>query len=306
MSRRPVTLALLSAAALALAPAPARADVEFFGTLTTPAKTVGPTTDHVLYYLQMRSGDREERFSVWMLPPSYATSGGLDEGQTIDGPRAIALQGPGTIASETETPLFAPVCSDRDRFHGYTTGPAAVDVLLPPRTSTTLAVRYTTGLQLPWVDSDYRLTFQARPQLVGDYDASSPFTAGPTLTRTVTRRTAGPAPDATLAAHLLLSSSPRGTLGIDGTPRSVSKGRRVRISGRLLPGQSGRKVIVQAGRDGGRLETVATTTTARGGRFAATWTPARGGTYDLWARYPRQAGGLQPDTTSCPLTFRVR
>ena len=105
-------------------------------------------------------------------PPPFATAGGIDEGQSIDGPTAIALQGPGTLGQLVQSPSVLTACSSRQSaFHGYATGTASIDVLLPANSATTLAVRYDTGRRAPWVDSDFRLTLhghgQARRQLRG-------------------------------------------------------------------------------------------------------------------------------------------
>lgn len=298
--------ALAALALSAVAAATASADVSLTGTLVTPAH-VDASTRSVLYYLQMRSGDAEERFSVRLTPPAFATRGGVDEGQSVDGPRAVALQGPGTLGEQSQDPRFISACSSDDSaFHGYATGAASVDVLLPPQSSTTLAVRYATGRRAPWVDGDYRLTFTAQPSLVGTYAAGSPFAAGPTLSHPFTARTTGPAVAGRVGAHLLLSTTPAGVRGESRSPRAVGRRTAIRIRGRVLPVRHGRTVLLQAGRAGGHPRTVAKARTDAHGAFRTTWTPGAAGTYELWARYPTQPGGLRADRTSCPLRFRAR
>lgn len=284
----------------------ARADVSFGGTLVTPTR-LDASTESILYYLRMRSGDAEERFSVRLIPPAFATRGGANEGQSVDGPRAIALQGPGALGQQAQDPRFIKACStDDSAFHGYATGPASVDVLLPPQSTTTLAVRYATGRRPPWVDGDYRMTFTAQPTLVGAYDVASPFAGGPTLARAVSLRTSGPVVGGRTGAHLLLSTTPAGVRGDARSPRTVGRRMPIRITGRLLPARRGRTVILQSRRAGGRLRTVAKVRTDARGRFRAVWRLGASGTFELWARYPRQAGDLTPDRTSCPLRFRAR
>jgi hypothetical protein len=303
---RRTTLALTTIALGAASAAVASADVSLTGTLVTPTR-LDASTRSILYYLQMRSGDAEERFSVRFTPPAFATRGGADEGQSIDGPRAIALQGPGTIGQQTQDPRFIPACSSDDTaFHGYATGAASVDVLLPPQSTTTLAVRYATGRRAPWVDGDYRLAFTAQPSLVGSYDAASPFAAGPTLSHPFTARTVGPVVSGRSGAHLLLSTSPAGVRGDTRSPRTVSRRAPIRVTGRLLPARRGRTVLLQAGRAGSRPRTVAKVRTDKHGAFRAVWRLGTPGTYELWARYPTQPGGLTADRTSCPLRFRAR
>lgn len=297
--------AALAAALLSAPAAPAAPVVN--GTKTTP-ETVDAKTKQILYYLDLASGPQEEAFSVRFIPPRFATSGGRAEGESIDGPRKIALQGPGQLGQLIQDPRFSTPCSDRDAaFHGYATGPASVDVLLPPNSASTLAVRYLTGRRAPWADGDYRLTFVVEPKLVGSYALASPFfgkQASSFAKRT--RRTAGPRPGGRLGAHLLLSSSPAGTWGETGTPRRVRRGQTVRVRGTLLPRTAARRIDLQARAAGGRLRTVDSVRTDRRGRFTATWKPSAAGVQELWARYPTQRGGLTADTTSCPLRFQVQ
>lgn len=304
---RTTRLGLLCAAATLGSAAPAAADPTFTETLVTPT-AMKPGTRVILYYLRMQSGPQEERFSMRLTPPRFATLGGRDEGQTVDGPRAIALQGPGRIGQQDQAGDFAPACSaSKDRQHGYTTGADTVDLLLPPNSGTTLAVRYETGAFTPWADSDFRLTFTALPRLVGTYAPTDPFAVGATLQRSVTLRTAGPTAGGPIAAHLVLTSVPAGAYGSATSARTVARRTAIVARGRLLPAAGGRQVILEASRNGGMLRTVARVRTDRSGAFRApAWRPALAGTYELWARYPTQPGGLRADTTSCPLRFRVR
>ncbi len=295
-----IAVALIGAPAVAAAPT-------VNGTKTTPTK-VDARTKQILYYLDLSSGPQEEAFSVRFLPPRFATKGGRAEGESIDGPRKIALQGPGQLGQLIQDPRFDQPCSDRDAaFHGYATGPASVDVILPPNASTTLAVRYLTGRRAPWADGDYRLRFVVEPKLVGTYALGSPFFGrqiAPFAQRT--RRTAGPKPEGRLGAHILLSTSPSGTYGEARSPRRIRQGQRVRISGRLLPGARGRRIDLQVRAAGGTLRTLTSVRTDSRGRFQATWSPRTSGVQEIWARYPTQAGDLAADSTSCPLRFSVQ
>lgn len=287
---------------------PAGADPILDGTLTTPTSLTS-STHEVLYYLDLHAGVQEERFSLRFSPPRFATLGSFDEGQTIDGPRAIALQGPGTLGQRSTDGSFAAPCSvSGDHRHSYVTGDTTVDVLLPAGSRSTVAVRYRTGRSVPWIDTDARLTFTVLPTLVGDYGASSPFAAGPTVMANQTMRTAGPRVSGRLAAHLFLSSAPSGTVGsVDRAAKRVARRSSIRFAGRVVPAVGNKNVVLQWARGGGARHTLATVRTDRHGRFEApSWRPQAAGGYELWARYPKQAGSLEPDQTSCPVRFRVR
>jgi len=305
--RRVLLLATLLVASVVSA-APAGADPILDGTLSTPTRLTSSTIE-VLYYLQLHAGPQEERFSLRLSPPRFATLGSLDEGQTLDGPRAIALQGPGTIGQRSTDGSFAAPCSTSgDHRHAYATGDTTVDLLLPPGSRTTVAVRYRTGRSAPWFDTNARLTFAVLPALVGEYAASSPFAAGPTATARQTLRTAGPAVGGRLAAHLLLASAPGGTVGsIDRAPKRVGRRSPIRLSGKVVPAVRHKKVVLQWARGTGPRHTLAIVRTDSRGRFSGpSWRPGAKGSYELWARYPKQAGTLAPDQTSCPVRFRVR
>ncbi len=277
------------------------------GTLNTPLK-LDASTHFILYYLAMHSAASAELFSVTMTPPPFATAGAIGEGQSIDGPTAVALQGPGTLGQLVQSPSVLNACSTRQSaFHGYATGPASVDVMLPPNSSTTLAVRYDTGRRAPWVDGDFRLTFSVVGKLAGTYAAGSPFSGAGTVTSETTMTTAGPIVAGRTGAHILLSTTPQGTPGAPAAPRVVGPHQAIAIGGRLLPADGGRRITLQWARDGAPLRTLATVRTRAGGRFqAGAWKPGAPGTYELWASYPTQPGGLVADSTSCPLRFTVR
>jgi hypothetical protein len=303
MSVRRIRRLLAGAVAVGVAAvfvAVSSASLSVSGTLFSPS-TVDASTPDVLYYLQMHSGATQELFSVQMTPPPFATVDGRDEGSSLDGPTAVALQGPGTLGNLVQTPDVIAACSDRpSALHGYATGTASVDVLLPPNSGTTLAVRYDTGRRAPWIDSDFKLTFTVQAQLVGTYPAGSPFAGAPTVTTPVTMTTAGPAVAGRIGVHILLDTAPR-------APAGISRGAAIAISGRILPGRSGRRIVLEWARPGGPLIKLASARTRAGGRFTARpWRPAKPGSYELWASYPSQPGGLVADTTSCPLRFTVR
>ena len=297
--------AALLATAL-LAPAGIADDVTASGTLETPVQLT-LKTHSILYYVQLHAGASQETFSVQLTPPPFATKGGLPEGQSIDGPTDIALQGPGTIGDEVQTPSAITPCSSRtSALHGYATGVASVDVLLPPNANTVLAVRYDTGRRAPWVDSDFRLKFTLEPTLVGSYPADSPFAAGATLSAPMSLTTNGPTVSGRTGAHILLHTRPAQTGANPYAAKAIGGGQSVAISGRLLPGKAGRRIVLEWDRGGGALHTIASITTGAGGSFGPTsWRPVRPGTYELWASYPSQPGGLVADGTSCPLRFAV-
>ena len=289
-----------------LAPADT-AGLTLTGTLVTPVK-LDASTSYILYYLEMRSGPTAQLFSVKLTPPPFATVGGLQEGRSIDGPTAIALQGPGTLGRLLQVPSVILPCSSRESaFPGYATGDAVIDVRLPPNSATVLAVRYDTGRHAPWVDSDFRLTFTVQTHLVGSYGAGSPFAGQPTLTAPLTITSAGPVVSGTTGAHIVLSTTPQGTPGAPSAPRAIGSGTAVAIAGRLLPAEGGRRIVLQWSRGSGPLQTLTTVHTDARGRFTArAWRPGAPGTYDLWASYPSQPGGLLADSTACPVRFRVR
>lgn len=284
------------------------ADVVATGTKVSIAK-VDASTRSIIYYVDLRNTTASDQFfSVRLTPPSFATKGGRDEGQSIDGPRQLALQGPGTLGQLVQDPRFDEPCSDRDSaFHGYATGPASVDMLLPASNATTLAVRYAAGRRAPWADSDFRLKFSIQPKLVGTYQEGQVF-FGRTATVGGTSTTAsrGPTADGALGAHLLLNTWPTGVWGEGSTPRSVKYRSRVTLSGRLLPAEAKRRVDLQLRKPGGALRTIASVRTDKNGRFRGSWRATTRGIVEFWARYPRQSGKLRADSTSCPMRLRVR
>src|SRR5579864_4754449 len=108
MSDRPCLVRRLLAGGVALAmvativPA-SSASLTVSGTLFSPT-TVDASTPDVLYYLQTHSGATQELFSVQMTPPPFATVAGGDLGSSLDGPTAVALQGPGTLGNLVQAP----------------------------------------------------------------------------------------------------------------------------------------------------------------------------------------------------------
>ena len=171
-----VAAAIAGCALLGTSSVASAADVVATGTKVSTAK-VDASTRSIIYYVDLRNTTATDQFfSVRLTPPSFATKGGRDEGQSIDGPRQLALQGPGTLGQLVQDPRFDEPCSDRDSaFHGYATGPASVDMLLPASSATTLAVRYAAGRRAPWADSDFRLKFAIQPKLVGTYQEGQVF-----------------------------------------------------------------------------------------------------------------------------------
>ncbi len=313
-----LTLAALTA--MALLPAGAQA-LTISGTNTKTLPEATPVTadqrvTDVIYYLDLQAGPTDQRFSVRLQPGSFARQGGRDEGQSVDGPLQFGLDGPGTVGQVVTDPAFATPCSDRDAtFHGYATGAASVDVFLPAGAASTLAVRYKTGRRAPWADTDLRLRFAFEQRLVGTYDASSPLFGAATsvegantinITREVPVVSSGKGRK--IGAHLILSTTPKGTYGDDGetAARKVPASQPIRVSGRLLPALSGKRVVLQWRKPGKGLRTAASVRTGSGGRFATSLRLPGKGTYELWASYPTQPGPLTSDTTSCPIRFTGR
>ncbi len=301
--------ALAACACVALgAPGFAGAQVRITGT-NVSSERLEAGDRSIIYYADLRNSSAiEQAFSVRMTPPKFATTGGRSEGESIDGPRQLALQGPGQMGQLVQDPRFEAPCSDRDSaFHGYATGPASVDLLLPAGAATTLAVRYATGRRAPWRDTDFRLRFAVQPRLVGTYELGQPFFGRTATVTTTTRRTtSGPKPGGKLAAHLLLNTTPAATWGETRAARGVSRGRTVAITGRVFPAVSDKKVVLQERRPGGTLRTIETVRTDPKGRFRGSWRASRTGTVEFWARYPTQSGDLRADSTSCPLRLRVK
>lgn len=309
MTRRAGVLAaaIAGCALLGTPSAASAADVVATGTKVSTAK-VDASTRSIIYYVDLRNTTATDQFfSVRLTPPSFATKGGRDEGQSIDGPRQLALQGPGTLGQLVQDPRFDEPCSDRDSaFHGYATGPASVDVLLPASSATTLAVRYAAGRRAPWADSDFRLKFSIQPKLVGSYQEGQVFFGrAATVGGTSTTASSGPRAAGALGAHLLLRTSPTGTWGEGGTPRSVRFGGQVKLSGRLVPAEAKRRIDLQVRKPGGALRTIASVRTDKRGGFRGSWRANTRGVVELWARYPRQSGKLRADSTSCPIRLRV-
>ncbi|MDQ8045400.1 MAG: hypothetical protein AAGC46_13130 [Solirubrobacteraceae bacterium] len=302
--------ALLSPALLA---SPAAA-VQVVGTVRSP-DVANASTHEVIYYFDFVAGAQDERFSLVLTPPKFATRGGGDEGESLDGPLQEVFQsGPGTIGQVTTDPSFGALCSSRDQaFHGYSTGAATIDLALPAGAHSRFAVRYATGRRAPWIDTDYTLRFKVQPQVLGTYPAGSPLAGGPTpfvdpqtLFATTPITVAAGTTNATkIGAHLLLKTSPAGVLGDTKPGRKLARGKAVKVSGSVLPAVAGKKVNLQWAKGDGTPRTAVTVKTTKAGRFSATVTPPGKGVYGLWATYPKQTGTLAADTTSCPLTYRV-
>lgn len=315
---RKLTLIALPLGALAALPSGAHA-LTISGTSVKtlpesgPARAAASTTD-VIYYLDLHAGAVDERFSVRLVAPRFATRGSANEGASVDGPMQFGLYGPGTVGKVVTEPTFSPLCSSRDRaFHGYETGAATVDVALPAGANSTLAVRYQTGRRAPWIDTDFRLRFSFVQQLFGTYDASSPlFGAATSVADAGTHTQTQQVPVASkgndkIGAHLLLESSPKGAYGDEDTPgRKITRRTAVKVKGQLLPATKGKRVLLQWAKPGKPLKTAQRVTTGSGGRFSATLRPPGTGDYELWASYPTQPGALAADSTSCPARFTVR
>lgn len=84
--------------------------------------------------------------------------------------------------------------------------------------------------------------------------------------------------------------------------RHVHRGSRVRVSGRMAPGRGGRNVRLQV-RSGRGWKTVGRARTGRGGRFRASWKPARAGSVRVRVRF---AGDRLNAAASRTLSGKVR
>jgi hypothetical protein len=284
-------------------PPPTSSALGFDGTLTSPIRRIDASTKAAVYSLQLQSGPQPERFSVRLAPGRFATRGPFDEGRSLPAPTSIALQGAGTLGERRQDPPPARPCSSRA--HGYRTGATTIDVALPANATTTLTARYATGRQAPWVDGDYRMTFEVGPTLVGSYAADSVFAAGATGVTPATLRTAGPTPSGRTGVHLLLTTTPRATTTAGAAARRIGKRTRIAIAGQMLPAKRDRAIVIEWSHPGGSHHLIARARTDGRGRFrVGGWQPPAAGTYELWARYPKQSGGLVADRTSCPLRFK--
>jgi hypothetical protein len=298
------------AAAIALVAAgPAGASPSFTGTLETPEAFSWPSTTSLTYYLRMAAGPSDEVFSVRLTPPRYGVRSPIDEGESIDGPRAVALQGPGVIGQiETEPRFIEPCSAFRDRTPGYATGAETVDVFLPANSNTTLAARYAAGATAPRAATDYRLRFTALPRLTGDYGVGSPFAGRtPSFTRPISLTTSPIRIEGRTAVKVILATSPRAGAGPGAQPGTVPVHHRVTIFGRLLPARRGLRVEIGevAGRAEGRLRRVARVMTDARGRFRYRgWRPSAIGLHEVWAHAPAQ-GDVAESWVSCPRRLRV-
>lgn len=310
---RALPLLLPAAVALLAAAAPSASALTITGTKVGPA-AVDQRTKQVIYYLELSTGPVDERFSVRLTPPQFATAGTRDEGQSVDGPLQYAFVGPGVVGQSASDPSFGALCSSRERaFHGYAAGTTVVDVAIPANSATTLAIRYAVGRRAPWVDTDFKLKFAFQGSLVGEYVEGSPLFGGATsvegsggITETASIPVVASGAGSKTGAHLLLTESPKGTYGDGRAAKKISRRTKVRVKGQLLPKLGGKRVQLQWAKPGGVLRTAATVRTTSAGRFSAVLTPPGRGTYELWAAYPTQAGPLVADTTSCPLRYAVR
>lgn len=284
------------------------------GALRSP-DVANASTKEIIYYFDLRAGESDERFSLHLTPPSFATIGGETEGQSLDGPVQVVMQiGPGTVGQVSVEPSFASVCSSRlSAFHGYSTGIATIDLALPANSSNRLAVRYVTGRRAPWIDTNYGLRFSTSNDLVGTYAAPSPLAGGPTRenqSQTLVKTPAiavAPVGKAKIGAHLIVNATPKGGAGEEDTPRTVKRGSSVLVNGRLLPASKGKRVQLQWATVGGQPRTAKTVTTREGGRFTTRLpVPNATGVRELWAAYPTQPGKLTSDSTSCPITYKLR
>jgi hypothetical protein len=295
---------VLAAMTLAIAAAaPAAAGVRL-STSVLPAQASSPAK--IDYALTMvNDGDTEERFSVALVSPTYRPSragDALAESNSIRQLEEPVIEGGGQpLGGYTHVAGLIPACSVAGAGgHGYGLGGVSLDVGLPPRSTSTLRASYEAGLPF-WPDLDLRLRFVLRARLT---------TGKPgTLARDVKVLTPQPTITGRVAVHMTLQTTPASSLTSFLGRRPIARGKAVAISGRTSPAIPGQRVelrwarIVRGSLVAERGSAGRPRVNSRG-TFRARWTPPRRGSYELWARYTKQAAGLVSDDT-CPRLLRV-
>jgi hypothetical protein len=293
----------LAAAATAIAGAAEPPDPSF-ELSATPARVRVPGTTALVYRLRMTTGAEAERFAVDLVPPLFQTRLGAPdnvrrEGATITPEGPVTLEGPGKLTPAGEGMALAG-CSPSTGLaaHGYEARYRGFVVELPASSVATLVARYRTGGVALWPGSDLRLTMRASNRTAG-YGAA-------TLAEPVEVRSPAIALSGRTASRIELWTSPQSSPGVLKRLRRLPAGSRLQIGGRVTPARAGRRVSLWLLREGEgerarRLATVRTDAT--GHLELRTRTPARAGSYEVWARTP-SAAGARPEH-SCSMAFRI-
>ena len=275
-----------------------------FSMSVSPRTVRAPATTELVYRLRMRTGSEAERFSIDVVPPLFRTRLGSAgnvhrEGATITPVEKVELDGPGTLRSTGEGMALAG-CSPSSGLaaHGYESRYPRFVVELPARSESTLVARYRTGQLALWPGADLRLTMRAGRGTTG-------FGAA-TLDRAVEVRSPRVRLAGRTAPRIELWTSPASSPGVFTKLRRLKAGSRLSIVGRVTPARAGRRVSLWTIRHGkgeepSRLATVSTD--ARGRLRFRTRTPARAGSYELWARTASRPG-RRPEH-SCSMAFEV-
>jgi hypothetical protein len=275
-----------------------------------------PRTRAITFRLRLTTGDDAHLAYVTTLAPSYAsprlptslrslfedhrrwlvdfvTRGRLRPAGSPVTPVRLRAIGAGTRVPIPAAPsggpgigLSIPSC---DR--GFPRIPQRIALRLPPRSSTTVIARYRTAHVAPWIDTDYRVTFDLQHRR----EDEPGWTWHTRVVRpAVARRVGGTA--------VRLELSRRGGVW-------APLGQRIRLSGRTIPPEPGEplRILYRAWRQGahavGPARVLAYVRTDRLGHFRYVWPARRRLRYEVWAAGlpDHRAAGAK----SCSAWFRV-
>jgi hypothetical protein len=257
-------------------------------------------TKSILYSVSMvNTGQTEETFTLEMIVPRFGDPGGPPEQGALVSPIAgtLRLVGPGRYISPLTGTLALPACLA----HGVEPFDRQVSLALPPNSTTTLSARYRVASTAPWPDSGYRLTFVARPRLIGGSRG--------TLERRQVERSPALALTGPTGVRIDFTAWRRSSGKRRSPATSLRVGHRLMVRGRTDPFVPARalRLVVERRDESGDARRVSVTRVARTGRgrFAALWRPRRPGSYALSVTYRRHRMGLLADRT-CQQDVRVR
>lgn len=272
-----------------------------FDATVSPRTVAIPGTKTLTYRLLLRGSDREERFSVALLPPLFV-DGSRREGSLLRGPPRIELSGGAAFAGGGFYTSSIPACSPYDnRFHGAERVVVQRNLVLQPHSTATLTAIYRRDRDTPWPDSRYSLTFRVGP-------VSDPQAGPSTISKHERITSPTPKLGGRTGVHIRLWTRPRSsaTAGLV-RPRKISRGNTISIFGRTLPRLGGHRLALRYRGPGthSRLVTIARVRIGQRGRFHyRRWRPRKRGVYELWAFYR----SLDRDVVSdyaCPRGFRL-
>ena len=282
-----------------LGASPARAELHMAARASSPAAIGFPHPAPVVYALELTAVGRDESFALTFESPFFGhdATGTAPAGASLQyGGERPRIDGPAWLPGPAAFSFGKLACGPSVASHGYDVQRARWDVVVPAGTTSTLSFEFTPAAASPWPDTDYDVTFEALPDLVG---------GGRGTLAAVQRATAaGPRPTGRRGIRVTLRSTPRTVLaGLDGAAR-VREGRRIAIRGTLLPRLAHAKVMLfTSTRASPAFRRAHTVRTGRNGRFRASLRARRG--LQVMARVPRQRAGYSSDY-SCPLGFDVR